>query len=188
MLLATIISPLIHVLFPPNQPPKRIIFVSFFIITISKMVYFRFAIPDIQYNLLSFCYPWIQLNPLYFKKVNFGSLLMISGVLSGCSGVFYWVFAPMENPENICPLSLRTSKKTDLFYFTLLQIGKQPGEDLIFIFQVSLVDAWHLSMEVNQDRSESESVILLDVSIRTFHQFNLLLFQLIVDIFQLKKN
>ena len=111
---------------------------------------------------------------------------MVSGALSGCSGDFYGVFAPMENPENICPPP-RTSNKTDLFYFTLLQIGKQPGEDLIFIFQISLVDAWHLSVEVNQDRSESESVILLDVSIRTFDQFNLLLFQFIVDIFQLKK-
>ena len=138
-------------------------------------------------SLLSFRYPWNHLNPLYFKKVVFWGLLIVSGALSGCSEVFYAVFAPMENPKNICPPPSRTSTRTDLFYFTLLQIGKQPGEDLIFIFKISLVDAWHLSVEVNQDRSESESVILLDVSIRTFDQFNLLLFQFIVDIFQLKK-
>ena len=112
---------------------------------------------------------------------------MVLGALSGCSEVFYGVFGLWKTPKIFAPLPLRTSNKTDLFYFTLLQIGKQPGEDLIFILQISPVDAWHLSVEVNQDRSESESVILLDVSIRTFDQFNLLLFQFIVDIFQLKK-
>jgi hypothetical protein len=40
---------------------------------------------------------------------------------------------------------------------------------------------------VNQNRTEAESVFLLDVSVRTLDQLDVFLLELVVDVFKLEK-